>query len=100
MFPAAIFSSLVILQFYFSGAQLFSFVKNVPLGSLSLLVYSLSVMLLFPRVGIWAGTGLSYALSLAAGMVVVNVLLWFQKKERKSVAVNLREQQKRHVNQD
>lgn len=93
MFPAAIFSSLVILQFYFGGAQLFYFVKNVPLGSVSLLVYSLSVMVLFPRFGIWAGTGLSYALSLAAGMVVVNVLMWFQKKDRKAEAVSLTEQQ-------
>lgn len=75
MFPAATFATLIILHFYYSPKQLFYFMKNMPLGSVSLFVYSISVMLLFPKLGIWLGTIVSYIISLAIGLLLTKYKL-------------------------
>lgn len=71
MFPAATLSSLIILHYYYSPRQLFYFMSSVPLGSLSLFVYTIAVMLLFPKIGIWAGSLISYGISLAFGFCLI-----------------------------
>lgn len=64
MFPAATFATLIILHFYYEPKQLFYFMKNIPIGSISLFIYAISIMILFPKVGIWIGTIISYCFSL------------------------------------
>jgi uncharacterized membrane protein (GlpM family) len=71
MFPAATFATLVILHFYYDPRQLFHFMKSAPLGSISLFIYTISVMLLFPKIGIWAGTIVSYSISLVFGLLLI-----------------------------
>jgi uncharacterized membrane protein (GlpM family) len=71
MFPAATFATLVILHFYYAPRQLFCFMKGAPLGSISLFIYTISVMLLFPKMGIWAGTLVSYSISLIIGLLLI-----------------------------
>lgn len=75
MFPAATFATLIILHFYYDPQQLFYFMKNAPLGSISLFLYAISVMLLFPTIGIWAGTFVSYCISLTFGLLVIKYKL-------------------------
>ncbi|MFH1051027.1 MAG: hypothetical protein V1779_08905 [bacterium] len=71
MFPAATFATLVILHFYYDPSQLFHFMKSAPLGSISLFIYAISIMLLFPKIGIWAGTLVSYIASLFFGLLLM-----------------------------
>lgn len=75
MFPAATFATLVILHFYYLPRQLFYFMKSAPLGSISLFVYTISVMLLFPRLGIWSGSIVSYFISLTFGLLLIKYRL-------------------------
>lgn len=71
MFPAATFATLIILHFYYDPRQLQYFMKSAPLGSISLFIYAISVMLLFPKIGIWAGTVVSYSISLVFGLLLI-----------------------------
>jgi len=71
MFPAATFATLTILHFYYDPRQLFHFMKSAPLGSISLFIYAISIMLLFPKIGIWAGTLVSYSISLIFGLLLI-----------------------------
>ena len=71
MFPAATFATLIILHFYYAPKQLFYFMKNAPLGSISLFIYAISIMLLFPKLGIWTGTLISYCISLTFGLLLI-----------------------------
>lgn len=75
MFPAATFAGLIVLHFYYSPTQLFYFIKNTPLGSISLFLYAISVMLLFPILGIWVGTLVSYFISLTFGLFLIKYKL-------------------------
>ncbi len=75
MFPAATFATLIILHFYYTPKQLFYFMKNAPIGSISLFLYSISVMFLFPKFGIWIGTLFSYFISLAFGLFLTTYKL-------------------------
>ena len=79
MFPAATFATLVILHFYYEPRQLFYFMKSAPLGSISLFIYTISVMLLFPQLDIWVGTLISYIISLAFGLLLIKYKLNQQK---------------------
>lgn len=65
MYPAATFAALMIFHFYYKPRQLFYFMKKAPLGSLSLMIYTLAVMFFFPVYGVVAGSLLAYSLSLA-----------------------------------
>jgi len=75
MFPAATFSTLIILHYYYAPRQLFYFMKNAPLGSILLFVYAISIMLLFPKIGIWLGTLVSYSISLTLGLLLIKYQL-------------------------
>ena len=71
MYPAATFATLIIFHFYYEPRQLFYFVKKAPLGSLSLFIYAISVMLLFPKMGIVMGTIVAYAISLSFSLLLI-----------------------------
>lgn len=75
MFPAATFATLIVLHFYYAPRQLFFFMKSAPLGSISLFIYTISIMLLFPKLGIWTGTLVSYCISLTFGILVIKYKL-------------------------
>ena len=75
MFPAATFATLIILHFYYAPRQLFYFMKSAPLGSISLFIYAISIMLLFPKLGIWTGTLISYVISLTFGLLLIKYKL-------------------------
>lgn len=64
MFPAVTFSSLMILHYYYEPERLSFFMRRAPVGSLSLFVYAITAMLLFPRLGVLKGTLGSYTMSL------------------------------------
>lgn len=82
MFPAATFATLIILHFYYAPRQLFYFMKNTPIGSISLFIYAISVMLFFPKHGIWKGTLFSYCIALTFGLILVIYKIRQHKRNR------------------
>jgi len=79
MYPAAIIATLIIFHFYYEPRQLFYFMKKVPIGSLSVLVYAIVSMLLFPEYGIAIGTGLSCLTCLLVSFVLIK----YQSRQQK-----------------
>ena len=71
VFPAATFSALIFLHFNYPVKELFSFMKKAPIGSISLFVYAISAMVLFPIVGIVMGSLGAYLLSLVSSLVLI-----------------------------
>ena len=82
MFPAATFATLIILHFYYEPRQLFYFMKSAPIGSFSLFIYAISIMLLFPKLGVWTGTLISYFISLTFGLLLIKYRLKQHKSSR------------------
>lgn len=73
MFPAALSSSLIVIHWYFGHSVLFSVVRRVPLGSISIFVYAIIVMLSFPRVGFIYGTLLAFLGSLTTSYLLSKI---------------------------
>jgi hypothetical protein len=71
MYPAATLASLMIFHFYYRPNQLSYFMKKVPMGSISLLLYTIAVMLLFPIYGITIGTLFAYLISLVYSLGLI-----------------------------
>lgn len=83
MYPVATFASLMIFHFYYEPKQLFYFMKKAPLGSLSLFIYAISVMVLFPKLGIILGTLIAYITSLVFSIFLIQYKLKPDKMENK-----------------
>lgn len=64
IFPAAFSSSLLIIHWYYGHEKLLAVFKEIPLGSLSIFVYAIVVMLVFPLVGFIWGTLIALLASL------------------------------------
>ena len=73
MFPAALSSSLIVMHWYFGPEALFSVVKRVPVGSVSIFVYAITVMLTFPTVGFIYGTLLAFIASLTTSFLLSKI---------------------------
>ncbi len=67
-FPITLFPFLVILHWTYGWPQVQTVIKNFPLGMGALLTYALAVALSYPRIGVLAGTALSF--------VVASAYLW------------------------
>lgn len=72
-FPATVFPLLLIIHTGYGPRQAHTIIKNFPTGLWSLLLYSLTVSLTYPRLGIVWGTVLSFAVATAYlfGLAVV-----------------------------
>ena len=64
MFPAAFSSTLMLLHWYYDSNSVSAAAQNAPIGSLSICVYSIAVMFVFPKFGFIIGTVLAYCASL------------------------------------
>lgn len=73
MFPVGTFASLTVLHFMYEPKLLYHFIRKAPLGSLSLFVYTISTIILFPRLGIVAGTVACYFISLAFSLFLIKM---------------------------
>jgi uncharacterized membrane protein (GlpM family) len=77
MYPAATYAALTVFHFYYDPKQLYSFYKKSAVGSLSLFLYAISVMVLFPKIGIVYGTISAIGLCLLFLILLINT----QKKK-------------------
>jgi hypothetical protein len=73
MFPAAFSSSLMILHWYYDPKSVFASAQKAPIGSLSICVYSIAVMLTFPEFGFVLGTVISYMASLLTTLILLKI---------------------------
>lgn len=55
MYPAATYAAPTVFHFYYEPKQLYSFFKTTAIGSLSLFLYAIAVMILVPKIGIFLG---------------------------------------------
>ena len=73
MFPAAFSSSLMLLHWYYDSKSVSAAAQNAPIGSLSICVYSIAVMIVFPRFGFIVGTVLAYCASLLTTLILLKI---------------------------
>lgn len=71
LFPAAFLSTLVILHWNYDSNFLFRAAKNIPLGTISLVVYGGVAAWSFPMFGVWGGTLIALMVSGAVGWAMV-----------------------------
>ncbi|NQT76227.1 MAG: hypothetical protein HQ565_00835 [Bacteroidetes bacterium] len=64
MFPAALSSSMMVIHWYYGPKSLFPMLRKVPLGSLSIFIYAITVMIVFPHTGYIWGTLIAFVTSL------------------------------------
>lgn len=64
-FPTTTFPLLLIVHFTYGAPPVHSIIKNVPLGLIALVVYSLTISLAYPLYGIYWGTLLAFAAATA-----------------------------------
>jgi hypothetical protein len=73
MFPAAFSSSLMLLHWYYDAKSVSAAAQNAPIGSLSICVYSIAVMFVFPKFGFILGTVLAYCASLLTTLILLKM---------------------------
>ncbi len=70
MFPAALSSSMMVIHWNYGPKNLFPMFRKIPLGSLSIFVYAITVMLTFPHTGFVWGTLIAFAASLLTSFLL------------------------------
>lgn len=59
-FPTTLFPLMLIIHYTYSKEHVHTVIKNVPVGMFSLIIYSLTVSIAYPRFGIYLGTLISF----------------------------------------
>ena len=54
---------ILIIHWTYGKEHVHTFIKHIPRGLGSLLVYMVSVVMLYPRYGVYVGTGFSLAIA-------------------------------------
>ncbi|NLG98669.1 MAG: hypothetical protein GX491_15035 [Chloroflexi bacterium] len=62
-FPATTFPLILIVHWTYGAQRAFTVIKNVPSGLLSLVLYSLTLPMVYPRFGIYWGTLIGFAVA-------------------------------------
>lgn len=70
-FPITLFPFILIIHLTYRPAHVHTIIKNFPRGMGALVLYAISVYLLYPRLGIYAGTLAAFA---AASLYLVAIL--------------------------
>lgn len=61
-FPTTLFPLILITHYTYEKKYVHTIIKNVPYGILSVVMYSIGVFYLYPLIGVYAGTFVSYLL--------------------------------------
>ena len=72
-FPITIFPLILVVHFTYGKEYTPTIIKNIPLGLLAIIPYSLGIFVTYPLFGIYLGTLISYLL------VVIYLLLYFYR---------------------
>lgn len=81
-FPAVFFAALTTLHYHYDSRFLFKVWKNAPLGTLTLVTYSLIAKYAFPAAGIFYGTLIAYGVSILVFYFLTLIRNFSRKKIR------------------
>lgn len=70
IYPAALSASLIVIHWYYGHESLFELCRKIPIGSLSIFVYAVIVMLVFPTYGFVLGTVIAVMGSLTTSLLL------------------------------
>ncbi|MDO6518487.1 hypothetical protein [Zobellia uliginosa] len=59
-FPTTLFPLMLIIHYTYSKEHVHTVIKNVPIGMFSLIIYSLTISIVYPLFGIYLGTLISF----------------------------------------
>lgn len=62
-FPTTLFPLMLIIHFTYSKEHVHTVIKNVPIGMFSLIIYSLTISIVYPLFGIYMGTIISFGVA-------------------------------------
>jgi len=62
-FPATLFPLILIVHHTYNKKYAHTIIKNVPIGTFSVIIYSLVVSIVYPLYGIYLGTAIAYAMA-------------------------------------
>ena len=86
-FPVTLFPLLLIIHFTYSKEHVHTIIKNVPIGVFSLIIYSLTVSIVYPLYGIYLGTLIALS-GATLYLLVYRKILNVVKNRKKVEAVN------------
>ena len=73
MFPAAFSSSMIVFHWNYKPIEIYPLVRKIGIGTISILIYSIIVMISFPLFGIIWGTLLAYLASLFSSILISKI---------------------------
>ncbi|MCK5776701.1 MAG: hypothetical protein KAH25_11015, partial [Bacteroidales bacterium] len=80
IYPAALSASLIVIHWHYGHENLFELCRKIPLGSLSIFVYVIVVMIVFPIYGFVLGTAIALISSLLTSLFL-SFISKFSKKD-------------------
>jgi len=81
-FPTTLFPLILIIHYTYDKKHVHTIIKNVPSGMFSLIIYGLSVSIVYPLYGIYWGTLFSYMLA------TIYLVAYFKIRNKKIPAQN------------
>ncbi|MFD1551253.1 hypothetical protein DNU06_12970 [Putridiphycobacter roseus] len=76
-FPTTLFPLMLIIHFTYSKEHVHTIIKNVPIGMFSLIIYSLTVSIVYPLFGIYLGTLISFGAATIYLFIYKKVMSYF-----------------------
>ncbi len=83
-FPTTLFPLMLIIHYTYSKEHVHTVIKNVPIGMFSLIIYSLTVSIVYPLFGIYLGTLISFGTA-TLYLLVYSKIKSMMKNQRKRV---------------
>ncbi|SHJ06130.1 hypothetical protein [Pseudozobellia thermophila] len=81
-FPTTLFPLILIIHYTYSKEHVHTLIKNVPVGMFSLIIYSLTISIVYPLFGIYLGTLMSFGTATLYLLVYTKVKGWVNQRKR------------------
>ncbi|MBP1839577.1 hypothetical protein [Formosa algae] len=80
-FPTTLFPLMLIIHISYSTEHVHTVIKNVPIGMFSLIIYSLTISIVYPLYGIYWGTLMSYGAATAYLLIYTKIKKTIEKQK-------------------
>ena len=81
-FPTTLFPLMLIIHYTYSKEHVHTVIKNVPIGMFSLIIYSLTISIVYPLFGIYIGTLISFGVATIYLVVYKKIISIIDKSKR------------------
>jgi len=79
-FPTTLFPLMIIIHFTYSKAHVHTIIKHVPIGMFSLIIYSLTISMVYPLYGIYLGTLISFGAATVYLLAYTKIKNWVDNR--------------------